>query len=397
MINHRDVDMLQIIEVLRRFQEGYTHRNVDIADSFVQELFSSEEEACVLGTGTGELFLGKDRILELINDDWNYWGDVSLDYKNPYLSVKDDIAWVVMQGSVKYSFEDTPERYDNYLNFIRKKMSDQDLTSQQKLTFLNWALMLTYHQREDKKREYLWPLCLSGVLEKQGEGWKFMQQHFSISVADYPDERFENSKDHQEFFHKQNLIASEFRKNQITEQHKEFLKEFEQKLFGNRNITPEVMKHFFSASHPFLLIGPDHKEYTGNEIDKYFMDTTGSSLTLALDYAIATTRNDLTWITVTGTIEQDSENEKQLEQSIQRINSMTESDSTAKEKIFMIQRRIAYLLKEESSGGHVTYPLRMSFVLSDSEDKPVVRLLHISYPSYWVFEGKVDQISEQVH
>jgi hypothetical protein len=388
---------LQIIEVLKRFQEGYTLRNVDIADSFVDELYSSEEEAYVLGTGTGELFLGKDRILELIKDDWNYWGDVSLYYENPYLSVNDDVALIVMQGSVKYSFEDTPERYDNYLNFIRKKMSDQELTSQQKITFLNWALMLTYHQRDDKKREYQWPLCLSGVMKKEGEKWKFTQQHFSISVADYPDERFENSKDHQEFFQKQNLIASVYRKNQITEQHKEFLKEFEQILFGNKNLTQEVINHFFPESDPSLLIGPDHNEYSGNEINQYFMDTIGSSLTLALDYAIATSVNDLTWITVTGTIEQDIKKDQQLEQLIQRINKITECDSTAKEKIFMVQRRIAYLLKEESSGGHSTYPLRMSFVLSDSKDKPAVQLLHISYPSYWIFEGKVDEISEQVH
>jgi hypothetical protein len=27
--------------------------------------------------------------------------------------------------------------------------------------------------------------------------------------------------------------------------------------------------------------------------------------------------------------------------------------------------------------------------------RPIVRMLHISYPSYWVFEGKVDPIRDQ--
>ncbi len=38
---------------------------------------------------------------------------------------------------------------------------------EQAIFFINWVLALAYHQRPDEKREYLWPVCLSGVLLKR--------------------------------------------------------------------------------------------------------------------------------------------------------------------------------------------------------------------------------------
>ncbi len=382
-------NFLQIKEVLRRFQEGYTNRNTQIAEAFVDELYITEDSTYLLGTGTGELFLGRDKIVELIRDDWSYWGDVNLNVDDFNLSMKEDLAWIAVQGTVKYSFEDTPARYDSYLNFIRQRLEDQEVSAEQKLTFLNWALMLTYHQREDKRREYYWPLCLTGVLKRIGDEWRFVQQHFSISVADYPDERFEASAAHVEAYQNQNEIVSAASLSRITEEDRLYLKTMADTLFGHDNLTDEGFEGFFSGKQDCIVIAPDHTNYTSKEeIRAYFEQEAGRHLSLDIDYAIVSKHKELAWITVTGTTKQELEKREQLNRTMELLKGLTESDASSKDKIFMVQRRIAYLLKELSSGGQFTYPVRLSIVLSKDEGKTEIRMLHLSHPSYWVFEGK---------
>ena len=62
-IFHYSTDQhIEIREVLQRFQVGYTERDIKKVDAFVEELFITGENTCVLGTGTGELFLGSERV-----------------------------------------------------------------------------------------------------------------------------------------------------------------------------------------------------------------------------------------------------------------------------------------------------------------------------------------------
>lgn len=387
-MGHTGQDLYQIKSIVERFQEGYTHRDAEEAVSFTEEFYS--EHAYVLGTGTGELFLGRERIVELIRDDWTYWGDVRLNTENPYINIEQDKAWILAEGTVKYSFEDTAERYESYLNFIRKKLDDPELTAKQKLTFLNWALTLTYHQREDKKREYLWPICLSGVLKKTGKKWRFVQQHFSIPVADYPDERLEASKDYTQAYEKQNAMVSEYNLNDLTENEKQFMQELEQTLFGQDKITDEVMKRWFHTSD-FLIVGPDHKDYSNLEqAREFFSGFRKNKLSLSTEQAIVTKEENLTWITVTGVLHSEHKEEDEVEQTLQIIKKLTESETSIENKIFMIQRRITYLMKEISIGENSSYPVRLSMILCENNNTTGIRLFHLSFPSYWVFEGKLD-------
>ena len=387
-MDQNDQDLRQIKVILERFQEGYTLRDVEAAASFTEEFYS--EHAYVLGTGTGELFLGREEIVELIRDDWNYWGDVRLHTEEPYIKIEQDVAWISVKGTVKYSFEDTPARYESYLNFIRKKLEDSELTAKQKVTFLNWALTLTYHQREEKKREYLWPLTLSGVLKKTDEQWRFVQQHFSISVADYPDERLEASKDYLQSYEKQNALVSEYHFNELTEKEKQWMQEFEQALFGQEVITEEGMERWFQAPE-FLIVGPEHREYSNPEqIREFFEGFQKYELSLSTEQAIITKEGKHTWITVTGILHREFKEEDEVEQTLQILKELTESEAPSENKIFMIQRRLTYLMKELSFGGSYSYPVRLSMVLFDNNNTTGIQLLHMSYPSYWVFEGKLN-------
>lgn len=151
LVEKSNKEVLDIMEVLHKLKDGYRKRDIEKVEDFVEELFIRGDETCILGTGTGELFLGIEQVKELLKSDWQYWGDVNIDLENIYIDKKDDVAWFATTGTLKNTFEDTNERYDNYVNFIKNKANDSELSPKQKITFINWVLALTYHQRTEKK------------------------------------------------------------------------------------------------------------------------------------------------------------------------------------------------------------------------------------------------------
>jgi hypothetical protein len=63
------------ITQLEKFQAGYTQRDLDQVDKFMEQLFS-KDNLLVLGTMPDEIFIGHEEVSKLIYSDWNAWGDV---------------------------------------------------------------------------------------------------------------------------------------------------------------------------------------------------------------------------------------------------------------------------------------------------------------------------------
>lgn len=393
IFNESSEQHTEIREVLRKFQAGYTARDIDKVDAFVEEHFITGEDTCVLGTGTGELFLGSERVKMLIKDDWEYWGNVNIHWENAHISNHGETAWFATTGSVKYTFEDTLERYDSYLNFIKNKAEETGLTAKQKITFINWVLSLTYHQRMEKKREYLWPLRLSGVLLKDADKWKFVHLQFSIPKANFPDERFENSKEHFQGYNKQNAMVHEYNNNQMTVKLKDLLKGLETEFIGQKDIPMELVNKYFAADSLPFVIGPENQWYVGVEqVREFFTESFDSTLTLDLKHAIASKTGEIAWVTVTGTLKQHLTEDAAAEHSLKELSNLFQADLTSKEKLFTAHRSVAYALKESAAGENYTCPLRLTAVILNREEGPVFQNIHFSFPSYWIFEGKVDGI-----
>lgn len=383
----------EIIDVLKAFQAGYSERNIEKADAFVEDLFIAGEDTCVLGTGTGELFLGSERVKELIEGDWKYWGDVNINWQNPHIHFEGEVALFATTGSVKYTFEHTTEKYESYIDFIKNKAEDTELTAKERITFINWVLALTYHQRLEKKREYLWPMGLSGVLLKDGGKWKFVQLQFSISKANFPDERFESSKEYLENYNKQNAMADGYKNNLITEELKVLLKNLESKFFGQEDISTElVSKYFGTDSGPYIL-GTENQWCNGvYEVKEFFEKNNASTLSLDLDHAIASKFGEITWVTVTGILKQQLTEEELAEVSLKELERIFKSDITSQEKLFAAHRSVSYVLKESATGENYSCPIRLTAVILNSSEGPVFHHMHFSFPFYWIFEGKLNSI-----
>lgn len=382
-----------VVEVLRQFQAGYTRRNVENSDTFIKELFITGENTCILGTGTGELVLGSKKVKKLIEDDWKYWGDVTIDWENPRISVAKEVAWFATRGSVKHIFTDSPKRDKGYLDFIKAKAEEPGLTPKQKIAHINWVLALSYHQRLENKREYLWPLRLSGVLLKDGGKWKNVHLHFSFPKANFPDERFENAKEYQKNYNKQNALVDEYKANQMTLEVKNLLKSLETKLINQNAISEELVSKFFTLDNLPYIIGPDNQWFVGvDQIRNFFASNRKITLALDLEHAIANKSGDITWVTVAGVFKQSLTEDQLGELALAELSNIFQTDLTVQEKLFAAKKNIAYVLKETASGVNYTSPIRLTAVILNQNSGLAFQQIHFSYPNYWIFEEKIATI-----
>ncbi|WP_461614750.1 nuclear transport factor 2 family protein [Clostridium sp. Marseille-QA1073] len=386
--NHRGIR-----EALRKFQVGYTERDIEKVDAFMDELFIIEEETCALGTSTEELFLGSEEVKTLIRDDWEYWGDFNMDWERAHISVEDEVAWFATTASVKYIFEDTLERHDSYVNFIKNKAEETELTFKEKIAFINWVLALTYHQRPDEKREYLWPVCLSGTLLKRESKWKFAHLQFSIPKSNFPDQRFEGSKEYVESYNKLNAMAYKYKNNQVNMEIKSLLKSLETEFVGQENISKELLSKCFTTYSIAYVMGPDNQWYYGvDQIKEFFEKCSASSLSIDLEHAIAAKSGEMAWVTVSGTLKQELTSDELAEGALVELDNLFKSNLTSKEKLFAAHRSVSYALKESAIGTNYTCSIRLTALVSNCGDKPVFNYIHFSFPFYWIFEGKIDSI-----
>lgn len=379
--------------ILRKFQEGYIERKLENADSFTKELFVNSDDISVLGTSTGEICLGFDEVKELIKDDWEGWGDLKIDCENAHISINGNVAWFSTNGSVKYNFEHTPERYDRYVDYIKTTAEDNELTPKQRITFINWVLTLNYHQRDEQVRDYFWPIGLSGMLVKEGMKWKIIHLQFSMAKSNFPDERFENSKEYIESYEEQRSIVKKYKNNKVTEDILEFLKSFENEFREKADISDKLIRKYFNENDDAYVIGPENKWYDGFEnIKEFFVNSDMNNLSLDIENAIASKSGKVNWITVMGTLKLNFTEDELINRSLQELDNLFKSNFSSQEKLFAAQRSISYVLKECAAGVNYTCPIRMTAVISNDENGCKFNYVHFSFPFYWIFEGKLDTV-----
>src|SRR5574338_1448312 len=119
--------------LLERFQEGYTRRDVRQVEAFM-ELFSADAE--VIGTngvrpGVDEWYLDRASARELVEGDWQGWGDLRLDWDSLSVRRRGFVGWVAAAATVTETIGS--ENYTSYLEFVKKFLEESDLSAEQKL------------------------------------------------------------------------------------------------------------------------------------------------------------------------------------------------------------------------------------------------------------------------
>jgi hypothetical protein len=92
-----------VLALLRRFQDGYSARDVKALDGFMQLFADGAELVGTSGVTAGgeEWCLGLGAIRELVRKDWEEWGDVLLDLDRATIRVREETAWAAVPGVVR--------------------------------------------------------------------------------------------------------------------------------------------------------------------------------------------------------------------------------------------------------------------------------------------------------
>jgi len=174
--------------LLQTFQDGYTRRDVTRLDAFM-DLFTPNAE--VIGTngvkpGTAEWYTSRDSARQLVEGDWNWWGDLRLDVDSASIQVHDNVGWIAASATVSKTMG--AESYASFLESIKEYIETSSLPAEQKLHFILRGGTNTLYELS-RGEKFVWALRFTAVVVREVDGWKFAQVHFSFPTIYYPDVR----------------------------------------------------------------------------------------------------------------------------------------------------------------------------------------------------------------
>jgi hypothetical protein len=174
----------QVRNILQRFQDGYTERDLDQLDDFLA-LFIQNDDVELIGIGAFERggvewFESLDKIREIIQSDWEYWGDVEIDVAGAKITVNGDTAWLTTTGTLEQTgtFD---KALPVYLDQMKQIIEGEERNSDEKLVEATHFGMRRLRERL-KGLGHRWPFVLSAVLQKEEGQWRFHTIHWSMPV-----------------------------------------------------------------------------------------------------------------------------------------------------------------------------------------------------------------------
>lgn len=174
----------EVRAALQQFQDGYTARDVMKLDEFMQ-LFAPDEEIELIGIGAAkraatEWFVGPAAIRDIIEGDWTYWGDVTLDVADAKITIRGDAAWLSTTGTVT-----TTRAFDKALpQFLQQMKAMLENTEFDPDTQLMEATHFGMRRLRERSKGlgYAWPFTFVAVLVNTGDRWCFHTIHWAMPV-----------------------------------------------------------------------------------------------------------------------------------------------------------------------------------------------------------------------
>ena len=194
---NKNDEKYEIQKTLNVFQKGYSERDTSKALEWCTNIFYDNVE--IIGTysthpNTSEWFKGIERTIEVIKSDWIAWGDLDAKVTNANIDYDGDLAWVSFEATVTRSPENSRSRTaevssGNIFNLFSDIAAKEDgRTNKLKLMEAAYYANLILYQYEQGE-EFVWPIRISGVLQKKDGIWKFRQMHFSHPNRGFPNVR----------------------------------------------------------------------------------------------------------------------------------------------------------------------------------------------------------------
>lgn len=178
----------EIRSLLQAFQEGYTRRDLTQLDAFM-ELFTPDAE--IIGTngvkpGEDEWYTSRAAARQMIQGDWETWGDLRLDMDSAAIHALGEVGWIAAAATVSQTIG--KENYATFLDFVQQFIATSPLSAEEKLLYiLRGGTNTVYELHRGEK--FVWALRFTAVIVHSPDGWKFAQVNFSFPTIYFPDVR----------------------------------------------------------------------------------------------------------------------------------------------------------------------------------------------------------------
>ncbi len=179
----------EILELMNQFESGYKEKDQNNLESFMQSVFSSENEISAVGTSaitteSEEWCQGRNAVKKLISDDWKYWGDLTLNTEQLYVDLDEKTGFIAINGSV-FEKMHADSYYSYRLSLVNELANRNDMDNKTKLLEMMNGISNTMMET-NKGDDYTWPVRITGFIVKENNHWRFKHIHFSYPVVFYP-------------------------------------------------------------------------------------------------------------------------------------------------------------------------------------------------------------------
>jgi hypothetical protein len=174
----------EVRTVLQQFQAGYTARDLTKVDAFMR-LFAPDEDIELIGIGAAkraatEWFVGPAAIRDIVEGDWTYWGDVTLDVAGAQIHVHGEVAWLTTTGAVTQT-QAFDKALPQYLQQMKALLENAEFDPDTQLMEATHFGMRRLRERS-KGLGYSWPFTFVAVLIRSDGAWRFHTIHWSMPV-----------------------------------------------------------------------------------------------------------------------------------------------------------------------------------------------------------------------
>ncbi len=390
-------DIVDVRNVLRKFQEGYTNRNVDVLDDYMKELFIDSDKMLTVGTNRSEWCFGLNDLRGLLKSDWKYWNNIHVDVDNAKINSKDNIAWFVTDCIMTWDDEDDFSEWcdDIVSDYYEEKGRYIGYKTMSKLAMVN--LKLTHLLKTSSlgnSNDLPAPLRLSGGLVKEDNTWHINRLHFSIPMPSYPEWRIDtDNPDATKYFEQAKENMLKFQKKFDTDSRSsisQLLTDFQSRYLNLETPTNLVVGDMFLSYDDIYVVDPNEipaaigsgqiEEIINLQRDKW------DSMTLSIDESIISVEGDTAFIITNGIFKKTTPTEEFLEKEWQRVKETLQKEGNGTDKLFEAQKQIANAFKESSFGEESLWEFRFEALAVKEDGKWRFHNVHFTCPALYVFE-----------
>lgn len=176
-MRNRTEESSEIRKVLEKFQEGYIKRDESYLDEFTK-IFTMDEDMITIGTDVDEICRGPEELKEILEGDWEYWGDFRINIDGAVIVEKGDTAFFTTKAMI--SSKNSRDRMtDSAVALCKMNMDDEEIKDDKTKMIEALKSMMTLFHELERGEDYFAPMRFSGLMVKRDGQWLLHNLQYS--------------------------------------------------------------------------------------------------------------------------------------------------------------------------------------------------------------------------